>query len=593
MLKKDKNYTFADFFLVIWSKAPLYFVVNIINKVINSFIPTVQILVIAKLIDSVIEFAHNASYDNVVLFLVVLIALSAYLYLNSALVSLFNSKQEMRFKEKLITEVIEKKASLKFKHVENTETWEVIDRCSDSSGENFILGFNCLLKIIELGAKVFSIFIVIFLHLWWGAFFVLLISIPLIYLAYRSGKTSYDAYKKVNRYKRKCEYLSEVLTERESVDERTLFQYTDKINNMWRSDNAKAVKNMLGVECKNYIKMKGSSIITAVLSFVIIVFLVFSLKADLLTVGLFISLSNQIQSIIHMMSWEMTDLIEDITKLKEFLKDFTLFVNFSESKGVLENSPEIKRDVIKNIEFRHVSFKYPGTNALILKDITLKMEQGKVYAFVGGNGAGKTTIIKLLTGLYDEYTGEILINDKNLKNYTYQEIRNLFSIIYQDFAKYQISIKEILQLGEQTEISVEDMLDSLTFAGFDLSANDDFDVNMSLGKIRKDAVDISGGQWQKLSIAHAALRKAPICVLDEPTASLDPVAESNLYTDYKRVVRGDINILITHRLGAAKIADEIILIDNGQVVGKGCHEYLIKNNSLYANMYDSQKGWYV
>ncbi|NLF42251.1 MAG: ABC transporter ATP-binding protein [Bacteroidales bacterium] len=96
-----------------------------------------------------------------------------------------------------------------------------------------------------------------------------------------------------------------------------------------------------------------------------------------------------------------------------------------------------------------------------------------------------------------------------------------------------------------------------------------------------------------MSIAHAALRKAPICVLDEPTASLDPVAESNLYTDYKRVVRGDINILITHRLGAAKIADEIILIDNGQVVGKGCHEYLIKNNSLYANMYESQKGWYV
>lgn len=594
VLVKKKEYKFFDYFRVIFSTIPLYGIINVIDRSVNALMPSLQALTMAVLIDDIIKMVNDSKvYMEIFPPLCLLMIISMYIHLNSALMGLFNRKQQMRFCERISSEILQKRVALQYKHIENEETWGIITRsCEDTAGK-FLAGFDHAMSIVEMIIRILSILLIIGSKLWWGALLILAVSVPLMWMAYKSGKISYEAFKDANKYERRSSYLSEVLTGREAVNERTLFQYSEKINDKWlkTNDNARNIK--LNAERKNFIKMKSSSIITAALAFIIIGFLLIPVSRRLISIGLFISLSNQIQNIIHIMSWDLTDLIEDITESKEYLKDFTMFMNLSEIKDTL--LPLKDSGIrIKTIEFKNVSFKYPGTKNEILKNLSFRLDAGKVYAFVGANGAGKTTLIKVLTGLYDDYEGAIFINNQNIREFTPQKLKSLFAVVYQDFARYQISIREILQMGTTREISDQEMMNALSMAGLkNLQQEKLIDLNASLGKIRQNALDISGGQWQKIVIAHAMLRTAPIYVLDEPTAALDPIAESNLYSDFKKIVKGDINILITHRLGAAKIADEIILLENGQILEQGKHEELICNNGLYAKMFDSQRGWYV
>jgi ATP-binding cassette subfamily B protein len=591
---KKKKFTYFDYFRVTFRCIPLYSIVNIISRIVNALVPSFQALIIAALIDNIISlFNGTKTYIDIIPPLCWLIIILIYSYLNSTLIELFNAKQKMIFSERISCEIIEKRAALQYKCIENEEVWEIITRSCDDTSSKFLSGFNRSMDVVELIVRIISILLLIWFKMWWGAILITVISVPLMWLAYKNGKISYEAFKEANKYERRSSYLREVLTGRPSIDERTLFQFTEKINDKWLKTDEIARKIRLDAERVNYFRMKSSSIITAVLSFIIIAFLLIPVSRQLMSIGLFISLSNQIQNIIHIMSWDLTDLIESITKAKEYLKDFNLFINLPETNGVLLplNDSVIR---VNTIEFKNVSFKYPGTEIEILKDVSFRLDYGKVYALVGPNGAGKTTVIKILTGLYDNYKGDIFINNRNLRDFTSQELRSMFSVIYQDFAKYQISIREILKLGTNKDISDQEMLTALSLAGLEsLNLDKQIDLNTSLGRIRHGALDISGGQWQKIAIAHAILRTSPIHVLDEPTASLDPIAESNLYADFKKLISGDINILITHRLGAAKIADEIILLKDGKIMEQGSHEGLIQNSGLYANMFDSQKERYV
>lgn len=593
-LLERKKYSFFDFFRMTYSVVPLYCVITIISKCMNALVPSFQLLMVASLIDTTIQiFNGNKPYSDIFLPLMIFILISIYTYLNSTFLELFNSKQRMKFNTIVSCEIIKKRGSLEYQYIENKDSWEIITRSCNNAPDQFLLGFNSLMNLIALSIRIISIIIIIWVHVWWSAMIVIAIGIPLIVLAYKSGQNSYEAFKNAHEYELKSNYLERVLTTRAFIEERTLFQYASQINDKWLKTNNIAREIKLKVERQNFLRMKGASIFTAILSFVIIGSLLIPLSKELITVGIFISLSNQIQHIIHTMSWYLTDLIEDMTQSKEYLEDFTEFINLTDVKDILLPL-ENKHMEINTIEFKNVSFRYPGTEVDILKNLSFQLTKGRVYAFVGANGAGKTTIIKLLTGLYDNYRGEIFINGTNLRDFTSHELRSLYTIIYQDFAKYQISLREILQLGSNRIISDKEMLKALSLAGFTTINNEqELNLELNLGKIKPDAIDISGGQWQKIAIAHAILMHGPILILDEPTASLDPIAESALYTDFKNIVKRDINILITHRLGAAKIADEIILLDNGQISERGTHEQLIQCDGLYRKMFDSQKEWYI
>jgi len=278
------------------------------------------------------------------------------------------------------------------------------------------------------------------------------------------------------------------------------------------------------------------------------------------------------------------------------MKDFTLLANLDEENDALL-PPETDLEFFC-LEFKNVSFKYPGTDTYILKNLNLHIKNGIHYAFVGKNGSGKTTIIKLITGLYSNYKGEILLNGKDLQLYSRAVLKGMFSGVYQDFARYAISAEDNITLGD-----INNILSPLTITKAKEAAAS-FDIldeilalpqgfKTPLGKIEEGGVDISGGQWQRIAMARSLVSPAPFRILDEPTAALDPISESRMYENFEKMNEGKTTVFISHRLGSTKIADKIFVIDQGAIAEEGNHDELMAKNGLYAGMYESQRSWYI
>ena len=285
--------------------------------------------------------------------------------------------------------------------------------------------------------------------------------------------------------------------------------------------------------------------------------------------------------------------LNEMTQHLEYLKDLTQFCQFEESQGAL-SARSNKDFTFEKIEFKNVSFSYPGTGKLVLNHVSFTIRPGRQYAFVGENGAGKTTVIKLLTGQYLNYEGEIFLNNRELKDYATFELKAFFNVVYQDFAKYEISLKENILLGnleERDENRLQEVIKALELE--ELVSNLPKGLDTQLGKVSEDGVDLSDGQWQRIALARMVINPTSIKILDEPTAALDPLSESHLYKQFEKLIRGQTSIFISHRLGSIKLADEIFFFDKGTLIEQGTHEGLMIRKAKYAQMYRKQLEWYI
>lgn len=244
------------------------------------------------------------------------------------------------------------------------------------------------------------------------------------------------------------------------------------------------------------------------------------------------------------------------------------------------------------IEFKDVSFSYPKQDELILSHINLKINKGCKVAIVGQNGAGKTTLIKLLCRLYEPTSGEILINGLSIKEFSREELYKIFSIVFQDFKLFSYSIKDNVASGtvpDETKV-----WDSLEKAGI---SNRVKQMDKGLDTIlyqrnEENGVEISGGEAQKISLARALYKDAPMVILDEPTSALDPLAEADIYERFKNMINGKTAIFISHRMSSCKFCDQIVVLENGKIEEIGTHQELIKNKRLYHEMWTAQSKYY-
>ena len=245
------------------------------------------------------------------------------------------------------------------------------------------------------------------------------------------------------------------------------------------------------------------------------------------------------------------------------------------------------------IEFKNVSFRYPGSENYVLKNISTKLCIGKKQAFVGTNGAGKTTFVKLLCRLYDPTEGEILLNGINIKKYDYEEYMNLFSFVFQDFKLFSFTLgQNIAADTEYDKERLEDCMKKVSFYDRYCSMEDGPDTYL-YKDISAKGLEISGGEAQKIALARALYKGTPMIVLDEPTAALDPIAEAQVYEDFANMVDKKTAVYISHRLSSCRFCDEITVFDNGEIVQKGTHDELVKiKNGKYNELWNAQAKYY-
>ena len=426
---------------------------------------------------------------------------------------------------------------------------------------------------------------------WWAPIFIILLSLPttIISFVYRRKTVDYMWFHSKDR--RQMNYYSGALVDKNIVKEIRILGISNYIIDKYKQVFARyfgGIKELLLGE--GFWKI-ATTVITTLAKCFLLVFIARGVFYGNIQIGdytLYVgALNNIITGVATLISTSAT------------IYEGTLFINniityLEQPKTIVPNiskplTPE--RHIGHTIEFKNVSFCYPGTETYVLKDINIKIEPGQTVVLVGFNGAGKTTLIKLLTRLYDPTSGEILLDGKNIKSYDVEELYNIFGIIFQDFGKYAMSVSENIALGQIDKGIIEKDIELAAKQAdaekFIKALPDSYNTPL-MRWFEDNGIELSIGQWQKLSIARAFYSDSDILILDEPTASLDPMAEQQIFNQFDKLRKDKTSIFVSHRLSSATIADKIIVLQNGEVVEMGNHHSLMKINGHYREMFETQ-----
>lgn len=563
--------------------------------VMNAFLPTVQALAIAEFVNRVEGTYGGVSEVSMVLIpLILLLGIVIFKQMIPSVTNLIHASAQNHLKIALKNRFVKKQAVLQYRYIEDHESCALIYRVCERAEDRFWTGYRTVCNGIELVIKCAALMSIVMQASILSGAAILLVSVPLFYLAHKTGKQNYVLQKDAVEIKRRYQYLSTILSDRDHAKERTIFGYSKHIEDEYNSLSDYANQKEASIEKKRYANMKSGSLTMVMLAVIIMLLLLPALSSGKLSNGLYVGLVTSILSFVQGMSWTLAGIMQGIADLNAYLHDVSVFLSMEEKADAGAEPLKTPGFQVETIEFRNVSFRYPGRDEYVLKDCSFVLQGNKCYAVVGKNGAGKSTLTKLLTGLYEDYEGQILINGKDLREYRYGALKWMFSVVFQDFARYALSFRENILVGnvnKNNEQLLEQIIEKLELESCvrELPCG----LDSKLGKLEKDGVDLSGGQWQKLAIARLLYSEAPIHILDEPTAALDPKGEAKVYEMFTQVNGDKFTILVTHRLGAARMADEILVLDQGRIVEQGTHKALAElENGLYKEMFDSQRCWY-
>ena len=322
------------------------------------------------------------------------------------------------------------------------------------------------------------------------------------------------------------------------------------------------------------------------------VFIIYRVISGVITLGELTFLSGAFNRLTR----NLQDFFSKFTRISEsalYLKDYFDFIDISIQPKHSEDMP-IPETIAQGFEFRDVTFSYPESDNQILKGISFKIKAGEKLAFVGQNGAGKTTLTKLLLRFYEPTSGEILLDGVNINRFNKAKYQAFFGVIFQDFFKYEFTVRENIAIGDISQIDNQDKIENAA----ELSLADQVvselkkGYDQQLGKRFAKGQELSGGQWQKVALARAYMKDAKVMILDEPTSALDAKAESEVFDRFIGLTKDKTSIIISHRFSTVRQADKILVLEEGRVLEMGTHDALMANQSLYADLFKLQAEGY-
>ncbi|GHO85150.1 ABC transporter ATP-binding protein [Dictyobacter formicarum] len=391
--------------------------------------------------------------------------------------------------------------------------------------------------------------------------------------------------------RRQLTYWRSLLTERDAAAEVRLYGLQDHIIAGWRNLNDELMKRLAKLRLHYLFVINRVSILTYSLLGFGLLMLLYAAVHHQITAGSFIALLlglQQFNTLAGNLQWQFEHAYRS-TKEIQYVPAF-LNLKSEEFHEAGPAAPSLSQDIL----FEHVSFTYPGMEHPVLHDLNLRIQPGERIALVGENGAGKSTLAKLLLGLYQPDSGRILVDGIDLHEMQLDSWRAKVGAVFQDFMRYPLSVQENIGLGL---LDKKDDLAAIKQAAEKSRASEFIEhlpqsYQTLLGKEFEGGHDLSYGQWQKLAIARAYLREAHLLLLDEPASALDARTEYEVYRQFRDVARSKTIVLISHRLGSARLADRILFLQHGSITEEGTHDELIASNGSYAQLYTMQAEWY-
>lgn len=424
---------------------------------------------------------------------------------------------------------------------------------------------------------------------------IVLLSLPAAIVSFVYRKKYFQYMRRRSKERRQLTYFSDLMVDKDRVKEIRIFDLADTFSVRY---NAIFQKYFAGI--RRLFRNEGLwntllSLASVAVNCLLFLYIAYKVYHQELQVGDYSLYTGALNSIIT----GVASLIATTTMIYEgtlFTDNLIAFMREEKHLVPLADPPlPVRRHTGHTIRFEDVSFRYPGTERDVLSHINLSIDAGETVMLVGLNGAGKTTLIKLLTRLYDPTGGRILLDGRDIRLYDVQQLYSLFGILFQDFGKYAVTVSENISFGEihkpadpaaVRQAAVESDADS--FIG---RLPQGYDTPL-MRYFEDDGIELSIGQWQKLSVARAFYSDADILILDEPTASLDPLAEQEIYRQFDELRRDKTTLLVSHRLSSALSSSKIVVLDNGAVAEEGTHAQLMARRGVYYTLFTTQASRY-
>lgn len=418
--------------------------------------------------------------------------------------------------------------------------------------------------------------------------------LPVVVIRIYYSQVVYNWRLRTTQSERRGFYLSQVLTNAIFASEIRLFNNGQLFIERYRQLRDRLRKERLGITIQRARADVLTQVLTIAALFAAIWLVTQNALSQAITIGQFVVVLQAFQS----GQSAMKVLMGTLSSLYEnnlFLRDYFKFMELEGGMDVPAHPVPVPEPIKKGFRFENVAFQYSAGNREVLKEINFEIRAGEIVALVGDNGAGKTTLIKLLCRLYDPTKGRITLDGHDLRDYDPVELRRAITVLFQNFNVYQFSALENIWIGDT---SAPPNFDDIVTAAQKSGAAEVIErlpqqYETQLGLLFDGGQELSYGQWQKIALARAFLRNAQMIILDEPTSALDVITEHEIFERFHKIIAGRSAILISHRLSTVRMADRIMVLDQGEIVENGSHDELIALGGRYAELYAMQSKFYV
>ena len=494
----------------------------------------------------------------------------------------YQNKFQTLINYKLNYKIMNKCIKLSLKDFEDSETYDKLQRVQSETSYRPYQVFLSILNLITSMVTLFSSVSIIINWKPWVLLILVLIPITFSVYFFKIGQREFNINWERATDKRKSWYLSYLVTRDNTFKEIKSYGIGQYVLNKFDSINSKFVKQDIKL-------FKRRSIFTFIFEFVqqactsiILFIIIYSALIGEILIGNVVGFINAL-NLIQNNCKEILNTVYTLYENNLYISQLFQFLDLEEENFNIENKELKNISDIETLDIKNLTFKYPNSPNVVLNNINLNIKKGERVAIVGANGSGKSTLVKLISKLYEVKENSILYNGISLNNYNEAQLKNCIAVLFQDFTKYVMTVRENVGFGNIESIdNDENMKKALDKASATFISN----LDEQLGLWFQDGRQLSGGQWQKIAIARTFFRDASLYILDEPSSALDPIAEKEVIDMFLKMTEDKIGIFISHRLSTAMLADRIIVMNEGEIVGNGTHQELIKNNFVYKKMYE-------
>lgn len=507
-----------------------------------------------------------------------------YLYRNSMNLTLFYEEQIFR-----------KMTRVSYQELEKEETHTLLGNIwtgfrNEYMIRNSVTGFSGLLEAV-LASALYGYFV---LRIHWILFSIILAAILMNFLFLKkSRKRQGLIHQKIGEPMKMAAYVKRHSMERAEGKDIRIYQMQEWFIRKY-DDAIRKMSDLYGkIHRVYFIRQLGELGIQGITEFLAYGYMTLALTRNLVTISEFVFSVGVIRTFSGYFSG-LINRIQEQNGIQTFLTNIRKMLSYQEEKKPTKETIAIDTENGLEIEFRNVSFRYENAKEDILTDINLKIHSGEKLALIGLNGAGKTTMVKLICGFYEPTAGEILVNGRPKRCYSQDEYLSKISALFQDSFLFPLSLDENLTGSSEVAEGDEQVKAALSYSGFApiYERCRDRGKTMLVREVNADATDFSGGEKQKLLFARALYKQSKLLILDEPTAALDPIAENELYQNFGKAAGNNTVIFISHRLSSTRFCDRIILLEGARILEEGSHEQLMNQKGRYAELFEVQSKYY-